>query len=161
METSLCCKFSSMLFSLQKFIFRWENKKVRSTKLRTEKRKLLAATQVLAIHTNAKIEPAFLPKDKNTHSCKWLLWTCVARLLYHAFTKIAIAYEIGQIWGLRIKKCPPEQSTARSVLWGTEWKAPFLIYSLQSHRKKQNAHPLHHIGDRRFWLSYRDFAKPF
>jgi len=41
---------------------------VRSTKLRTEKRKLLAATQVLVIQANAKIEPAFLPKCKNAHS---------------------------------------------------------------------------------------------
>ena len=54
-----------------KIYFSVKNKKVRSTKLRTEKRKLLAATQVLAIHTNAKIEPAFLPKDKNAHSFKW------------------------------------------------------------------------------------------
>ena len=44
-----------------------KNKKVRSTKLRTEKRKLIAATQVLVIQANAKIEPALLPKVK-THA---------------------------------------------------------------------------------------------
>ena len=45
----------------------------------------------------AKKEPAFLPKDKNAHSRKIAILSCVAKLLYHAFWKIAIAYEIRQI----------------------------------------------------------------
>lgn len=49
------------------------------------------------------------------------------------------------------EKCPPNSngSAARSVLWGTGWKAPIFVLFTSMTSKKASAHPLHGIGDRR------------